>query len=127
MISARAEYVKAQPTLHAMTVSSGYSSYYDAYEIPDFEIDEYVYSRNQSQTMKCHQSQTTQLRIPTPTKGTYAVNSWRTKKLNNYMHYLRLISTNSVAVEAGGLQLVNVEEETILPRFFAVDAIPTNL
>ncbi len=38
-----------------------------------------------------------------------------------------IVSTTSVAAQAGGLQLITVQEETILTRFCAVDSIPTNL
>ncbi len=44
---ARTDYIKSQPTLHAMVTSSAYNLHYDAYEVPDFEIDEYLYSMNQ--------------------------------------------------------------------------------
>jgi len=46
---ARTDYIKSQPTLHAMVTSSGYNTHYDAYEVPDFEIDEYLYSMNNNQ------------------------------------------------------------------------------
>lgn len=49
-MSAKAEYIKGQPTLHAMITSSGYSAYYDAYEVPEYEVDEFVYSLSSNYT-----------------------------------------------------------------------------